>query len=58
MPAVNALASLTDERVGSGSPPTVFNGETKEIEAAMRRSIASAHQLSSSSTSVESATIK
>lgn len=58
MPAVNALASLTDERVGSGSPPTVFNGETKEIEAAMRRSIASGHRLFSSGTSVEPTTIK
>lgn len=27
MPAVNALASLTDERVGSESPPTVSNSE-------------------------------
>lgn len=28
MPAVRALASLTDERVGSKSLPTAFNGET------------------------------
>lgn len=58
MPAVNALASLTDERVGSGSPPTVSNGETKERGAAARRSIASQHRLFSSGSSVKPATIE
>lgn len=58
MPAVNALASLTDERVGSESPPTVSNGETKKRGAAVRRSIASRHRLFSSGTSVKPATIK
>ena len=50
MPAVNALASLTDERVGSESPPTVSNSEIETERAATGRSIESWHRRSSSGT--------
>lgn len=58
MPAVNALASLTDERVGSESPPTVSNGEIETERAAVRRSIESWHRRSSSGTLVKPVTVK
>lgn len=57
MPAVNALASLTDERVGSKSPPTVSNGEI-EKERALRRSIEFRHRCFSSGTLMKPVTIK